>query len=520
MQVTNDTRRGFRSDAIDRWRGPTLAMLLIPLAALIATQTAAVGQERRPQPNLSKPGVSERGSVLEVVEPEAGELELRMTPVVRAVPRAADSVVSIYLRNQTTLANRQPVTQGQGSGVLLDPSGLVITNWHVIWPLVESRVDARELTAEVKLRDGRARPAAVLSHSKTHDLALLQIQLQGDEKVKPIAIGRSGDLMIGETLIAIGNPQGHANTVTTGVLSAVGRSIKVRAPDGSARSFTNLMQTDAAINQGNSGGALLDITGKLVGINNAMAVGAENIGFAIPMDIVREVFENELTQSGSFATALDAPWLGLEVTKRDQAIMVSSVLVGSPADQAGIEPGDLLTQVQGRAIRGSLDYQRQLVSASPDEPITLNLRRGTREFEVRPVPTTRTDWYVLRALGCELENVTRDSDRDAVTRATLAFYRGTTRRRVSLLQGTLRVKAVEPGSPADGLLQPGDLLFAYVVRNRLGEFERPLLDRNELHEELRERYGRSIKLAVARQERDFYTTIEVRAINRSGRRDD
>lgn len=463
--------------------------------------------------------VTERGSVLQVVEPDADERDLRMTPVVRAVQRAADSVVSIYLQSRTALASRGPVTQGQGSGVILDGSGLVITNWHVIWPLVESRINRPDLSAEVKLRDGRSRPAAVLSHSKKHDLALLQIQLQPGERVEPIEIGRSSDLMIGETLVAIGNPQGHANTVTTGVLSAVGRTIKVRAPDGRTREYSQLMQTDAAINQGNSGGALLDITGKLVGINNAMAVGAENIGFAIPMDLVREVFESDLTQSGSFVAGLDAPWLGLEVVERDDAAVVSSVLVGSPADRAGIEPGDVVTNVQGRPIRGLLDYQRQLVSADRGSPFELRLRRDGRDFVAAPVPTTRTDWYVLRAIGCELEEVRPDADREAVYRATRAFYRGSGRRRVAPLPSTLRVTSVERGSPADGLVEPGDLLFAYVDRGRFGELERPLLARSELHEELRERYGQSIKLAIARDDRDFYTTLDVRAINRSGRRE-
>lgn len=465
-------------------------------------------------PSQDEPRVTERGSTLQVVEPDAEEIELRMTPVVRAVQRAADSVVSIYVVSDTRLINSQPVTQGQGSGVLLDESGLVITNWHVIWPLVRASVGARELSAEVKLRDGRSRPAAVLSHSKTHDLALLQIQLQPDEKVSPIEIGRSQDLMIGETLIAIGNPQGHANTVTTGVLSATGRTIKVRAPDNQPREYSGLMQTDAAINQGNSGGALLDITGKLVGINNAMAVGAENIGFAIPMDTVREVFDQELSRSGSFAMAIDAPWLGLEVVDRGTSTMVSSVLMDSPADRAGAEPGDILTRVQGQPIRTSLDYQRQLVSAPWDRPIELRVQRDGRELELRPVPTTRSAYVVLRAIGIEIEELTPPDDRTALERATRAYYRGRGRRTVPLLRGTLRVTAVQPESPAAGLLEVGDLIFAYVERSRFGEPERPLTDERALLDALRRRDGRAIKLAVARADRDFYTTLEVRSILR------
>ena len=405
------------------------------------------------------------------------------------------------------------MTHGQGSGVILDTSGLVITNWHVIWPLIGAQRDS-ELTAEVKLRDGRTRPAAVLSHSNKHDLALLQIQLRGDEKVKPAEIGRSGDLMIGETLIAIGNPQGHANTVTTGVLSATGRTIKVRTPDGVAREYSQLMQTDAAINQGNSGGALLDITGKLVGINNAMAVGAENIGFAIPMDVVRNVFETELTQSTSFAMGLDAPWLGLEVVERGPAVVVSSVLVGSPADKAGIEPGDVLTTAKGQPVTGSLDYQRHLVSTAFDEPFQLTLRRGDRVLNCSPVPTTRTEWLVKRAIGVEFVEIDQQQDRAVLERVTRAYYRGSGRRRVTLLPSALLVTHVDEDSPAAGLLQPGDLVFAYVERAIFGDRERPMLSRRQLHDQLRSRYGQAIKLAVVRDDRDFYTMLDVRPINR------
>ncbi|MCA8973387.1 MAG: PDZ domain-containing protein, partial [Planctomycetes bacterium] len=278
--------------------------------------------------------------------------------------------------------------------------------------------------------------------------------------------------------------------------------------------FSDLIQTDAAINQGNSGGALLDITGKLVGINNAMAVGAENIGFAIPMDVVRKVFEDELTQRNSFATALDAPWLGIEVVERGSTVLVSDVLVGSPADRAGVEPGDELASIKGHEVRGLLDYQRQLVTARAEQPLPITLRRSGKALAIDPVPTTRTEWLVRRALGCEFEELTAEQDRKALYQVTLAYFRGTRQRQVRLLPGTLRVTSVEPGSPADGLLQPGDLVFACVVRQLLGDGEMRLTTRRELHDQLRTRYGQAIKLAVLRDDRDFYTTVDVRALSR------
>ncbi|MFN6192818.1 MAG: S1C family serine protease, partial [Planctomycetota bacterium] len=291
--------------------------LLCLLAATATGQDAATG------------GLVGRSSPLQVVEPDADDKDLRTTPVVRAVQRAADSVVSIYLQSNNLPnggSRGEPRTEGQGSGVILDESGLVITNWHVIAPVVLGNRGAAELDVEVRLRDGRTRPARVLSSSAKRDLALLQIRRDKDDAFKPAEIGRSDSLMVGETVIAIGNPQGQANTVTSGVLSAVDRSIRVRTPDGELREYTGLLQTDAAINQGNSGGALLDITGRLVGINNAMAMGAENIGFAIPMDMVRGEFQRELLQSNSFAAAEDAAWLGLEVLDRDGAVVSDKVV--------------------------------------------------------------------------------------------------------------------------------------------------------------------------------------------------
>ena len=185
----------------------------------------------------TQPGGLQRATGLQVAEPDAADRELRMTPVVRAVQKAADSVVSIYVNHkQGTFAGNRMVNEGQGSGVILDESGFVITNWHV----VASTLDQDDYAIQIKLKDGRARDARVVSSSSQQDLALLQMQLEKGEHVKPVEIGRSADLMIGETLVAIGNPQGHANTVTQGVLSATGRSIRALGPDRVPRDYTEI----------------------------------------------------------------------------------------------------------------------------------------------------------------------------------------------------------------------------------------------------------------------------------------
>jgi serine protease Do len=457
-------------------------------------------------------GLAQRGTTLQVVEPDANDLELRMTPVVRAVQRAADSVVSVYLQTPAQ-PGRRPITQGQGSGVILDDSGLVITNWHVVAQALEGEAVGIPIGIEVKLRDGRVLKAQIISSSPTRDLALLQLRLEGNEKVKPVDIGRSGDLMIGETLIAIGNPQGHANTVTSGVLSATGREIQVRDPvNGQPREYRDLLQTDAAINQGNSGGALLDITGKLVGINNAMAMGAENIGFAIPMDLVREVFEKELVRSSSFADAADSAWIGIDVADQDGAVVVTQVLAGSPAAGAGVQKGDVLAGVGEQPIRSGLDYQRHLVEAPVRQPFTMDLRRGKESLQVAPVPITATNGRILKLVGIGFEEVTSDIDPELLRKATLAVYRGTNLRRVPLLNRVLRVQYIQPGSPSEAIgLQVGDVVPSALLRDdRFGLRWRAVVSIGDFAAALRDHEGNNLKISVLRGDEDLEGTLEVR----------
>jgi serine protease Do len=454
-------------------------------------------------------GLVERSSPLQVVEPDANERDLRVTPVVRAVQRAADSVVSIYLQHQ--LARREPVTEGQGSGVILDENGLVITNWHVVAPVVLGERRGGPIDVVVKLRDGRSRQAVVLSSSAKRDLALLQMKLPTEEKVKPAEIGRSADLMIGETVIAIGNPQGHANTVTSGVLSAIDRSIRVRAPDGEVREYSGLLQTDAAINQGNSGGALLDITGRLIGINNAMSMGAENIGFAIPMDTVRSEFERELLQSNSFAAAAHAAWLGVEIADREGKVTIAEVHAGGPAAAAGVQVGDVLTRIGEQDVRSSIDYLRQFLRARPSDPLPLSLRRGEREVTATAVPWNRDQGTVLSAIGAAVEEIDVEADPALVRKATQQFFRGSGLRRVPAFPAVLRLRELQPDSPATAIgLQPGDLLLGMLVRGPFGSSEVPITSLRDLARLLEQQRGGSLRVVVMRGEEDLVGTLDVR----------
>ncbi|MGE3171315.1 MAG: trypsin-like peptidase domain-containing protein [Planctomycetota bacterium] len=491
----------------------TLALSLGSLVRPVAAQDdgAPAGV-----PPAAGSGLLQRPSGLQVVETDPEELDLRMTPIVRAVQRAADSVVSIYLNHAVSLTGRRAITEGQGSGVILDDSGFVITNWHVIAPVLGNDT----WSVVVKLKDGRSVDARVLSSSPVHDLALLQLQLGPGERVKPVTIGRSDQLMIGETVIAIGNPQGHANTVTSGVLSATGRSIRVQTPDGNLREYSGLLQTDAAINQGNSGGALLDITGRLIGINNAMAMGAENIGFAIPVDTMREVFENELLSSGSFATAADAAWLGLDVAEIGDRVVVRGVAAGGPAASAGIEIGDVLLEADGNPVRTRLDYARRSLTADAGRPFRLRLLRGGEELSVAPQPWTRGAGAVLAMTGLIVEEVDAEADRELAERVTRAFYQGSSLRRLPLFPAVLRVRGVQPDSPAEALrVRDGDVLMAAVVLDRFGrERDWRIDDQSKLSALLMEYQGRPLRLVVLRGDEDLVGTLDVRQLKESLRR--
>jgi serine protease Do len=471
------------------------------LTLLTGCVACAAGMVAIDQDPVRPRGLSARNSPLRVVEPDAADLNLRMTPVVMAVRKADASVVSIYILNDRRTRQGRARTEGQGSGVILDEAGLVITNWHV----VAAALDGGQRRVQVRLKDGRSLAATIMSSSSDADLALLQLDLPDGETVQPVVIGDSSSLMVGETVIAIGNPQGHANTVTQGVLSAIGRSITVRAPDG-VRRYRNLLQTDAAINQGNSGGALLDITGKLIGINNAMAVGSENIGFAIPVDRVREVFENDLLSSENLTAAWTSAWLGVRLRNEGGELVVSEVHPLSPAQQAGLRVGDQVLEAGQTTVQNTLDYARGLLRAEAGQPFHLRVQRGSRTISFRPVAESFAHGQILDLSGMILEEITYEQDQDLVTRATMAFWEGTGRTRVPPLPVVLRVSKLEPGGPADELgLEPGDVLFGLNFRGNIS-FD----SRRDLADKLQGFRGEEVDVLLLRDDKDLWGPLPVR----------
>ncbi|HMW19258.1 MAG TPA: trypsin-like peptidase domain-containing protein, partial [Accumulibacter sp.] len=271
-----------------------------------------------------------------------------------------------------------PRTSGLGSGVIVSASGYVLTNLHV--------VEAAD-QIEIALSDGRNLDARLVGSDPESDLAVLQItERNGKELVLPaISLGKMDDIGVGDVALAIGNPFGVGQTVTMGIISALGRSHL------GINTFENFIQTDAAINPGNSGGALVDSEGRLIGINTAIysrSGGSLGIGFAIPISIAQDVMQ-QIIQTGSVTRG----WIGVEAQEitvdlaesfglpDTNGALIAGVQRGSPADAGGIKPGDIMLAVAGRAVRDPQGMLDLIAGQKPGETVAFTLRRQKNVVE-------------------------------------------------------------------------------------------------------------------------------------------
>jgi len=271
-----------------------------------------------------------------------------------------------------------------GSGLVVHEDGYVITNAHVI------RSAER---IKVVFSDGSEFAAEITSADESKDLAVLRIPAK--KKLPFIHLGRSDDLMIGETVIAIGNPYGYANTVTSGVISAVGRDIQI-TDDFWLR---GLIQTDAPINPGNSGGPLLNINGELIGVNTAVRAEAENIGFAIPVDMLADNLSHMLMPEKLRRVRLGLAMGRMKSVSGYTGLVVDSVSKGSPADEKGMAAGDIVLEIDGRRLTSVIDFYVKMMGKEIGEPIKVayvrptasRLRKQTAELTIRhrPLPDGR-----------------------------------------------------------------------------------------------------------------------------------
>lgn len=271
---------------------------------------------------------------------------------------------------------------GLGSGVIVSPAGYILTNNHVI-------EEADQI--EVILNDGRQSAAQVIGTDPESDLAILKVNLQD---LPVIALGDSDSLTIGDPVLAIGNPFGVGQTVTSGIVSALGRT------QLGINTFENFIQTDAAINPGNSGGALVDINGRLMGINTAIysrSGGSMGIGFAIPTSTARSVME-AIVRDGQVTRG----WIGVEPQdltpelaesfnlKAGSGVVITGVLQNGPAAKAGIKPGDVITAVAGRKVSNVAQLLSAVAALTPGTPAQLDVIRKTGASTVDVTPGKRT----------------------------------------------------------------------------------------------------------------------------------
>lgn len=356
------------------------------------------------------------GSALLCLDPAAAGARSgsRRTPVVDAIERNAPATVNITttleIRRRANpffradpffddffgrfLDPRPRPRSNLGSGVIIDDDGHVLTNAHVLAASSEIRVT---------LADGREFEGELIGTDPATDLAVLRIL--SDESLPAARLGSSEDLMIGETVIAIGNPFGLHHSVTTGVLSATNRSIRTRG-----REFLGFLQTDASINPGNSGGPLLNLDGEVIGINTAILERSEGIGFAIPIDRAMRIVDDLIRHGEVFPV-----WLGIRVQELNPAlrrafdvdsphgVLVSHVFSDAPAEQAGVRVGDVMAEMNGNPLESVRGYFQLLATLTEGDTAKLVTERDgkRRAFKLRGAafPEHRTGELARVLLG-------------------------------------------------------------------------------------------------------------------------
>lgn len=293
----------------------------------------------------------------------------RMTPAVRAVRRAAPSVVNIHTVKFThddmavfgSAGGRK--VNGMGTGIIIDPRGYIATNHHVV-----KNVESLTCT----LQDGTTFDAKVIAVDPKRDLAIIKVEPVRDLPVIPL--GTSSDLMLCETVIAIGNAFGYEHTVTKGIISALHRNVEVNE----TQSYKNLIQTDASINPGNSGGPLLNLAGEVIGINVAIRAGAQRIGFALPIDDARLALADLMNIKDLRDTTHGLLTRDVK-TSSELDLLVTGCEKSSPAQAAGFQPGDVIMQVAGHKVRDRVDLERFLLDRDAGESVHVLVERNGHE---------------------------------------------------------------------------------------------------------------------------------------------
>ena len=331
-----------------------------------------------------QPGVAPGGSFRQAAQKAApAVVSINVQQKSRGKPRRADPWFRFFEEPED-----EAPSGGMGSGVIVSPEGYILTNHHVI--------EGAE-AIEVNLNDGRRAMAKVIGTDPETDLALLKIELG---QLPVIVLGQVDSLQVGDAVLAIGNPFGVGQTVTSGIVSALGRK------QLGINTFENFIQTDAAINPGNSGGALVDANGALMGINTAIysrSGGNMGIGFAVPVSTATQIMDS-LIKDGKVTRG----WIGVEprplnaelaesfgiakdksTGELPKGVLINGVLQNSPAAKAGLQPGDLILKVAGQGVGDVPDMLSRVAALKPGETAVILLQRHGQSMEVRVTPGTR-----------------------------------------------------------------------------------------------------------------------------------
>jgi serine protease Do len=380
----------------------------------------------------------------------------RLTPLVRALKKARLSVVNIHSQKvshggDAVFGTARPrKVNGMGTGIVVDPRGYIVTNHHVVDGVASLRVT---------LVDGSTYSASVVDSDPVHDLAIIRIRPGKPLPVMPM--GTSSDLMLGESVIAVGNAFGYENTVTSGIISALSRDVEVNEK----QSYKNLIQTDASINPGNSGGPLISMAGEVIGINVAIRAGAQRIGFAIPIDDARRIIARMLN-----VERREGHYHGL-VTKdaksgRRRELVVTTAPPRSPAAKAGFQPGDVVLKVADRKVVDRVDFERSLLGRKAGEAVRVIVRRNNAEKTLALALSPFNAPSVVRANNPPTQTAAEEPSSNAWSTLGLQFekVKDTAVVQHSHYRGGMRVTAVRPGSPAaqNGICR-GDILVGLHI---------------------------------------------------------
>ncbi|MDP6555735.1 MAG: trypsin-like peptidase domain-containing protein [Pirellulaceae bacterium] len=316
--------------------------------------------------------------------------ELRRTAIVRAVEATIPSVVNIHGQKTNDSAETSARVNGMGTGIVIDERGYILTNYHVVEGV--ERI-------QVSTRSGKTVLARLVGQDHATDLAIIRIDVATGLPV--IRMGTSNDLMLGEPVIAIGNAYGYPHTITRGIISQLHRPVQVSED----QKYLDLIQTDASINPGNSGGPLLNIDGDVIGINVAVRVGAQGIGFAVPIDQAIEVASRLL--NAHISKQIHHGVVGKTVaTEHKTKFVITSVSGNSPASRSGLQPGDVISSIDEQPVYRPLDFERKLLDHSAgeelaleihrnDQPVSVNLMLASSTRQQRPISLSQRIWSQL-----------------------------------------------------------------------------------------------------------------------------